>query len=156
ELFSRIRVSPVLTAHPAEVQRKSTLDAQLAIAAQLGILDGPHLLAEERDACEAELRRLVATLWQTRMLRTVRLGVRDEIENALAYFNYTFIEAIPALQADVEAALARLPGAGPMPTLPPVISVGSWVGGDRDGNPFVTAEMLEAAFRRQGEIVFDH
>jgi phosphoenolpyruvate carboxylase len=154
--LAAVHVQPVLTAHPTEVQRKSTLDAQLAIARCLASRDSVDAAPEDHEAADAELRRMVATLWQTRMLRTVRLGVRDEIENALAYFNYTFIEAIPAMQVDVEAALAKLPGDGEAATLPPVISVGSWVGGDRDGNPFVTAEMLQAAFRRQGEIAFDH
>jgi phosphoenolpyruvate carboxylase len=152
-----IRVTPVLTAHPTEVQRKSTLDCQLAIADVLGILDGADVLPEERTAAEDELRRLIGTLWQTRMLRTVKLGVRDEIENALAYFQYTFIDALPRLHAELEDAIATLDPAEEGPVqLPVIIAVGSWVGGDRDGNPFVTAEMLEHAFRRQSEMAFDH
>src|SRR6185503_8924311 len=98
----------------------------------------------------------IATLWQTRVLRAVKLGVPDQIENAIAYFNYTFIDAVPGIAADVEDALAALPGDGPRPEMPALLAVDSWVGGDRDGNPFVTAEMLEHAFRRQGEVVFDH
>jgi phosphoenolpyruvate carboxylase len=151
-----VRVHPVLTAHPTEVRRKSNLDCQLAIAEGLGRLDSRDALPEETEATITELRRLIAILWQTRMLRTVKLGVRDEIENALAYFDYTFIEAVPALVADVEDAIAALPGAGERPELPALMAVGSWVGGDRDGNPFVTAQMLEAAFQRQSERVFDH
>ncbi|MEP7070714.1 MAG: phosphoenolpyruvate carboxylase, partial [Usitatibacter sp.] len=81
---------------------------------------------------------------------------RDEIENALAYFNYTFIDAVPRLIAEVEDCIATFPGEGVRPRLPALISVGSWVGGDRDGNPFVNAEMLEVAFRRQSEVIFDH
>ena len=155
--IASIRVAPVLTAHPTEVQRKSTLDAQLAIAAVLTRLDGADVLPDERAAAEDELRRLIATLWQTRMLRPVKLGVRDEIENALAYFEYTFIDALPRLHADVEDAVATLEGDDDAAAeLPVIMAVGSWVGGDRDGNPFVTAEMLEQAFRRQGEMVFDH
>ncbi len=103
-----------------------------------------------------ELRRLVATLWQTRMLRAVKLGVKDEIENALAYFDYTFIDAVPRIHGEIEDSVAQLPGEAPDSPLPTVMSIGSWVGGDRDGNPFVTAEMLEHAFRRQAEIAFDH
>ncbi len=143
-----IRVFPVLTAHPTEVQRKSTLDAQLAVADWLARRDAAEALPEELARAEVELRRLIATLWQTRMLRAVKLGVRDEIENALAYFNYTFIDAVPRIAAEVEAFVGH--------AVPTPVAVGSWVGGDRDGNPFVTAEMLEAAFRRQGEIAFDH
>ncbi len=151
-----IRVHPVLTAHPTEVQRKSTLDCELAIADWLVRADSGDALPAEVEAAVTEMRRLVATLWQTRVLRAVKLGVPDEIENATAYFRYTFIDAVPRLVADIEDAIARLPGAGERPELPPLMAVGSWVGGDRDGNPFVTAEMLERAFRRQAEIVFDH
>ena len=154
--LSRVRVHPVLTAHPTEVQRKSTLDCQLAIARGLARIDSADALPEDIEAATTELRRLIATLWQTRMIRAVKLGVRDEIENALAYFNYTFIDAVPAIVADVEDRVAGLAQDGARPELPPLIAVGSWVGGDRDGNPFVTAEMLEAAFRRQGEVAFDH
>jgi phosphoenolpyruvate carboxylase len=151
-----IRVTPVLTAHPTEVQRKSTLDCQLAIAGLLARLDSPDLLPEEREAAETEIRRLIGTLWQTRMLRPVKLGVPDEIANALAYFEYTFIDALPRLHADIEDAIAALPGEEERPELPVIIAIGSWVGGDRDGNPFVTAEMLEHALRRQSEMAFDH
>ena len=154
--LARVRVTPVLTAHPTEVQRKSTLDIQLAIAEWLGKLDNADLLDEERAAVEAEMRRLVATLWQTRMLRAVKLGVKDEIENALAYFDYSFIDAIPRIHGEIEDSVASLPGEIANTPLPTVMSIGSWVGGDRDGNPFVTAEMLEHAFRRQAEIAFDH
>jgi len=154
--LARVKVTPVLTAHPTEVQRRSTLDNQLAIAEGLARLDHADLLPEEREAAEDDLRRRVATLWRTRMLRPVKLGVRDEIENALAYFDYTFIDAVPRVHADLEDRLAAMPGAAGRPVLPTVLALGSWVGGDRDGNPFVTAEMLAHAFRRQGEIVFDH
>jgi len=154
--LSRVRVSPVLTAHPTEVQRKSTLDVQLAISGLLAARDDPGRLPEEGAAHEVELRRLITTLWQTRMLRGVKLGVRDEIENALSYFGYSFIDAVPKLQIDVEDSVAKLPGDVNVVGIQPVVTIGSWVGGDRDGNPFVTAEMLELAFRRQGEIAFDH
>jgi phosphoenolpyruvate carboxylase len=156
ERLRRVRVHPVLTAHPTEVQRKSTLDCQLAIADCLRRLDSAEVLPEEVERGIVELRRLVATLWQTRMLRAVKLGVRDEIENALAYFHYTFIDTIPAIVADIEDSIASLPGKAPRPELEPPLAIGSWVGGDRDGNPFVTAEMLETAFRRQSEIAIDH
>ncbi len=156
ERLEGIRVHPVLTAHPTEVQRKSTLDGQLAIAGWLARLDSSDALPSELEAAVTEMRRVIATLWQTRMLRAVKLGVPDEIENAIAYFHYTFIEAVPALLRAVEDAIARLPGEGPRPEMPALMAVGSWVGGDRDGNPFVSAEMLELAFRRQGEVIFDH
>jgi phosphoenolpyruvate carboxylase len=154
--LSRVRVTPVLTAHPTEVQRKSTLDLQLEISTQLGERDSLDVLPEEKVAIEMRLRALVETLWQTRILRAVKLAVRDEIENALSYFGYSFIDVVPRVQAEIEDAVAQLPGDFGRPELPPVLTVGSWVGGDRDGNPFVTADMLEYAFRRQGECIFDH
>ena len=154
--LGRIRVHPVLTAHPTEVQRKSTLDAQLAIDAWLARMDSADVLPDELARATDELRRLIATLWQTRMVRPVKLVVRDEIDNALAYFGYTFIDAIPALLIDIEDAVAALPGAGDRHSMPPLMRVDSWVGGDRDGNPFVTAEMLETALRAQSERIFEH
>src|SRR5258708_9642998 len=156
ERLGAIRVHPVLTAHPTEVQRKSTLDCQLAIAEWLGRMDALGLLQDERDAAVIELRRLIATLWQTRMLRAVKVGVRDEIGDEVAYFGYTFIDTIPSLVAEVEDSIASLPGEDPRPELPVLIAVGSGVGGDGDGNRSVTAEMLEVAFRRHGEVIFDH
>jgi len=152
--LAAIRVQPVLTAHPTEVQRKSILDRQVAIADGLARLDSADALPEEVERATLALRRLIETLWQTRILRTVRLGVRDEIENVLSYFHYTFIGVLPEMTAELEDALAAA-GASAS-SLPPLITVGSWVGGDRDGNPFVTADMLEAAFRRQAETILEH
>jgi len=154
--LERIRVHPVLTAHPTEVQRKSNLDCQLAIADWLARTESADALPDDIEAAITELRRSVAILWQTRMLRAVRLGVRDEIENALAYFAYTFIDAVPSIVAQVEDSIAVLESGTPRRDMPPLVAVDSWVGGDRDGNPFVTAEMLETAFKRQAEIVFEH
>jgi phosphoenolpyruvate carboxylase len=151
-----LRVQAVLTAHPTEVQRKSILDRQVAIAAGLARLDSADALPEEVELATQQLRREIATLWQTRMIRSVRLGVRDEIENVLSYFHYTFMEVLPAITADVEDALREADGDARSPSLPPLVSVGSWVGGDRDGNPYVTAEMLEGAFRRHAETAFAH
>ena len=86
--------------------------------------------------------------WQTAMLRLSKLAVVDEIENGLAYFRIRSSPSCRALYADLEAALARRFELGAEPRLPPFLPVGSWIGGDRDGNPFVTAEMLELARSR--------
>jgi phosphoenolpyruvate carboxylase len=149
DVMRSVQVSPVLTAHPTEVQRKSILDCQLQIARCLDEQDLRALRPGGSEATQAELRRAITTLWHTRMLRDVKLGVADEIENALSYFRYTFLHAIPAIQRDVEDWLA----AGEVGQ---ALRVGTWVGGDRDGNPFVTAEMLDHALRRQGTIIFEH
>lgn len=142
----------VLTAHPTEVQRKSILDAQHDIARLLAERDQP-LTARERAANEALLRARVTSLWQTRMLRGSRLTVADEIENALSYYRATFLDEIPALYADIEQALAEH---GLPIRLPPFFQMGSWIGGDRDGNPNVTAATLERAITRQAAVIFQH
>ncbi|HEY2658762.1 MAG TPA: phosphoenolpyruvate carboxylase [Caulobacteraceae bacterium] len=142
-------LTPVLTAHPTEVRRKSILDRELAIAEWLQQTDG-RMRATDRSNVEAELKREIRTLWQTRMLRSVRLNVTDEIENVISIFRLTFLKQLPVLKR----RLARLLGvSGPLPAC---VQVGSWVGGDRDGNPFVNAQTLEYAVTHQGELVLDH
>ncbi|WP_114808895.1 phosphoenolpyruvate carboxylase [Paraburkholderia kururiensis] len=152
QFFNEALIVPVLTAHPTEVQRKSILDAQHDIARLLAERDQP-LTHRERAQNEALLRARVTSLWQTRMLRDSRLTVADEIENALSFYHATFLEEIPALYADIELALKDhgLPA-----RLPPFFQMGSWIGGDRDGNPNVTAPTLEHAISRQAAVVFEH
>jgi phosphoenolpyruvate carboxylase len=138
-------ISPVLTAHPTEVQRKSILDAERAIAE---LVDQRDTLPTERDRAENEalIRARVTQLWQTRMLRTAKLTVSDEIENALSYYHATFLRQIPRMYREVERAL-------PGHDIATFFRMGNWIGGDRDGNPFVTADTLQMALRRQGETV---
>jgi phosphoenolpyruvate carboxylase len=138
-------ISPVLTAHPTEVQRKSILDAERAIAELVERREILHLARELADN-EALIRARVTQLWQTRMLRTAKLTVADEIENALSYYRTTFLREIPRLYGDLEAAL-------PGHAVAPFFRMGNWIGGDRDGNPFVTAETLKMALARQSETV---
>ncbi|CAB3755025.1 phosphoenolpyruvate carboxylase [Paraburkholderia solisilvae] len=152
QFFDDALIVPVLTAHPTEVQRKSILDAQHDIARLLAERDQP-LTARERAQNDALLRARVTSLWQTRMLRDSRLTVADEIENALSYYRATFLAEIPALYADIEAALAEH---GLASRLPPFFQMGSWIGGDRDGNPNVTAETLELAIAQQAAVIFEH
>ncbi|MGD9603664.1 MAG: phosphoenolpyruvate carboxylase [Gammaproteobacteria bacterium] len=136
-------VSPVLTAHPTEVQRKSILDAEHAIAQLIGARDA---LVTDRERADNELllRARVTQLWQTRMLRTAKLTVDDEIENALSYYQATFLRQIPRLYQEIERALPGHPIAS-------FLRMGSWIGGDRDGNPNVSAESLHRALARQSE-----
>jgi phosphoenolpyruvate carboxylase len=147
-------VVPVLTAHPTEVQRKSILDCQREIARLLAERDRGQLLPEETTANEEALRRVILTLWQTRMLRIVRLTVRDEIENGLAYYRYTFLRGLPRLYAKIEDAISAYCG-GQAPLLPSALRMGSWIGGDRDGNPYVTHEVLEQALRMQATLAME-
>jgi phosphoenolpyruvate carboxylase len=148
-------VAPVLTAHPTEVQRKSILDCQLDIARLLGERDRPALTpSESRDRDEA-LRRVILVLWQTRILRTMHLTVHDEIENGLAYFRRTFLDAVPRLHADLEDVVAQTLGE-PDFGLPGVLKIGNWIGGDRDGNPYVTHEVMLHAVQSQSAVILDH
>jgi phosphoenolpyruvate carboxylase len=137
-------IAPVLTAHPTEVRRKSVLDRQFDIAAGLDALDRARTDAE-RAAIERELVRQVSIVWRTRLLRGVKPEVVDEIENAVSFFERSFLDAIPELYAHWADVL---PG-----EVACFLRAGSWVGGDRDGNPYVTAEVLRMALRRQAKAV---
>ena len=146
ELLARGCLMPVLTAHPTEVQRKSILDTERAIAA---LIDDSHPAAEDASVREQRLFALVATLWQTRMLRPQRLTVQDETDNALSFWRTTFLEQVPKLYSE----LARRLGGR---ALPPFLRLGSWIGGDRDGHPHVHADTMRAALRAQATTVFEH
>ncbi|TSE25948.1 Phosphoenolpyruvate carboxylase [Tepidimonas sediminis] len=154
-------LSPVLTAHPTEVQRKSIRDAEAAIAELLRERDairaqataagnrrGDRVLARSLAANEAALRARITQLWHTRLLRFTRLTVADEISNALAYFERTFIGELPRLYGELEAALGE--------RVPPFLRLGQWTGGDRDGNPNVDAGTLELALQRQADLILRH
>jgi phosphoenolpyruvate carboxylase len=147
--FARAMVVPVLTAHPTEVQRQSILVCERGIAAALSQLEDDRIPARRRGRIEARLHAFVLTLWQTAMLRLARLSVIDEIENALSFYRLTFLTEIPRLYEEMEGALGGR-------ALPEVLRMGSWIGGDRDGNPFVTAEVLREAVTRQARTAFAH
>ena len=144
QMLTQAYISPVLTAHPTEVQRKSILDAERAIAELIGVRD--ELPTErERRSNEALVRARITQLWQTRMLRYTKLTVADEIENALSYYQSTFLRQIPKLYAEIEEHLAGF-------AVPNFLRMGQWIGGDRDGNPNVTADTLRMALARQSEV----
>ncbi len=149
-------VSPVLTAHPTEVQRKSILDAEREIARLLQWRDRVTFTPDEAREFETGLARQVLSLWQTAMLRLSRLQVRDEVENGLAYYRYTFLGELPRLYDALERRLRDAFGMPAGWTLPPFLRLGSWIGGDRDGNPFVTAQTLEYAICAQATLAFTH
>jgi phosphoenolpyruvate carboxylase len=141
-------ISPVLTAHPTEVRRKSMIDREMEVAHLLAERDRPDLTPGELGAIEEGLRRAVLTLWQTSLLRRTRLRVIDEVANGLAYYDYTFLRELPRLYGDLEDAIAEFT-AGRERSLPSFLRMGSWIGGDRDGNPFVTADVLRRALFMQ-------
>ena len=144
QVLARAHVSPVLTAHPTEVQRKSILDAERAIAELVGERDELRTERERADNEELLLAR-VTQLWQTRMLRHSKLSVADEIENALSYYPATFLRQIPRLYREMEQLVPGHP-------LPSFLRMSHWIGGDRDGNPNVTAHTLRLALARQAEV----
>ncbi len=153
-LVQTVEVSPVFTAHPTEVRRKTILDTQRRIAAMLEQRSRLRLDAIEQAEWDAELRMQVLTLWQTALLRLSKLRVRDEIDDALRYYQMTLLTEVPQLQLDVHRELSDLVGHDV--DLAPLLRMGSWIGGDRDGNPFVTAEVLQLAVERQATVALRH
>ena len=135
-------IAPILTAHPTEVRRKSVLDREAAIAATLDSLARDN---DGDDNVHVRLRREISLLWQTRVLRGTRIEVGDEITNVAAILLRSFLKEVPNLIRRLERILGL--------SLPAIVRVGSWVGGDRDGNPFVDATTLMAATRVHADIL---
>jgi phosphoenolpyruvate carboxylase len=148
EFFDRAQVSPVLTAHPTEVRRKSTLTRELEIAELLDKRDRAVDPAE-LSANEEKLRRAVLILWRTNLLRQTKLKVIDEVSNALSFYDYTFFQELPRLYGEIEDRLDAISGQSRTTPIGSFLRIGSWIGGDRDGNPFVTADVLAEAMRLQ-------
>jgi phosphoenolpyruvate carboxylase len=140
------QVSPVLTAHPTEVRRKSTMDREMEIAALLDRRERVQLTPEEAAAEDEQLRREVVTLWQTNLLRRTKLTVLDEVGNGLSFYDYTFLREVPRLHCALEDRLNEGNGAA-AGELASFLKMGSWIGGDRDGNPFVTAEVMRGTLK---------
>ena len=143
-------ISPVLTAHPTEVQRKSILDAERAIARLL--VERDVLLPRELKRNESLIQARVTQLWQTRLLRFSKLTVADEIDNSLGHYESTFLQEIPRLYGDLEEDL----GLNSRQRVAPFLRMGQWIGGDRDGNPNVTAQTLRLALKSQADMAIRH
>jgi phosphoenolpyruvate carboxylase len=160
QTLTRAHISPVLTAHPTEVQRKSILDAERQIAQLLAqrdhLLNGATasqfadpLITKALQQIEQQMRARITQLWHTRLLRFSKLTVADEIDNALGYYRSTFLPEIPKLYQQLSH---ELPGHH----IASFLRMGQWIGGDRDGNPNVNAETLEYALKEQSEVVLRH
>ena len=141
-------IVPVLTAHPTEVRRKSIIDHRNRIAELMLLRDTGVAETEDGDPVELAIQRQIALLWRTRPLRLERLYVADEVETALSYLRDVFVPVLPTLYARWERALGSRP--------PSFLKIGSWIGGDRDGNPFVDAAALELALGSAAEAVIAH
>jgi phosphoenolpyruvate carboxylase len=144
-------VSPVITAHPTEVRRRTVFEVQRRVAELIRTRDRTDLDDAERAAWDRDLWRSVLTLWQTALLRMSRLRLVDEINEGLQYYDLSLFEVVPAINESLRAALrGRWPEAGLLAR--PMLTTGSWVGGDRDGNPYVTAEALTLAVERHAAV----
>lgn len=143
DLLACALIAPVITAHPSEVRRKSVLDRESAITHELDRLDAASGEVE-RAAVEKELARQVSIFWRTRLLRRVRIAVSDEIWNAVSFFERSFLTVLPKLYAHWQEVLGA-------DTLASFLKVGTWVGGDRDGNPYVTGAVMRQALAWQAK-----
>ncbi len=152
--FDKALISPVLTAHPTEVQRKSILDCQLIIFSIMDQRDRLDMTPDELEENEIALRRFVLILWSTRMLRTAKLTVHDEIKNGLTYYGYTFLDEVPKIYANLERQLKQRYGR-PV-SIPSFLRIGSWIGGDRDGNPYVTYDVMLSAAEKHSSLILEH
>ena len=152
KFFAKALVSPVLTAHPTEVRRKSTIDREMEIAALLDRRERVQLTPQEIEADDEQLRRAVLTLWKTNLLRRTKLTVLDEVGNGLSFYDYTFLHEVPRLHCALEDRLNDGDG-GAHGDLTSFLRMGSWIGGDRDGNPFVTADVMRGTLKLQSSRV---
>ena len=148
-------VSPVITAHPTETRRRTVFDTQHRVTELMRLRMHGHTRTEDGRQIERELRRHILTLWQTALTRLSRLKIQDEIETGLRYYPAAFFEVIPQVNAEVRAALtARWPEASLLER--PILRPGSWIGGDRDGNPNVTADVVRLATGRASYTALEH
>lgn len=147
--FDSAHCSAVLTAHPTEIRRRSCIDRELEIARLLDERDRIEFTPEELAANRESLRRAVLALWQTSIVRDTRLAVIDEVTNGLAYYDQTFLRELPRLFAGLEDQLGAIDDAWHGLAIPSFLRIGSWIGGDRDGNPHVTADVLRQTLNLQ-------
>ncbi|MGZ8179718.1 phosphoenolpyruvate carboxylase [Williamsia sp. SKLECPSW1] len=155
EALSSAAVIPVITAHPTETRRRTVFEVQRRITDLMRYRDRTDLTPDEDAEVTEALRRQILTLWQTALIRLERLRIEDEIEVGLRYYDASFFEVIPSLNASLRDHLrdqypeARLPEV-------PIVRMGSWIGGDRDGNPFVNGDIVSLATGRAARTALDH
>jgi phosphoenolpyruvate carboxylase len=144
EALTGALVSPVITAHPTETRRRTVFDTQHRITQLMRLRAQGHTKTDDDSDIDTELRRQVLMLWQTALVRLSRLQISDEIAVGLRYYAAAFFDVVPKVNAGVRDALRRRwPDADLLPE--PILRPGSWIGGDRDGNPNVTADVVRLA-----------
>jgi phosphoenolpyruvate carboxylase len=148
-------VAPVITAHPTETRRRTVFDTQHRITELMRLRLHGYTETDDGRDIDLELRRHIFTLWQTALIRLSRLKIQDEIETGLRYYQAAFLEVIPKVNAEVRTALqTRWPDADLLEL--PILRPGSWIGGDRDGNPNVTADVVRQATGRASYTAIEH
>ena len=148
----QLDITPVLTAHPTQVARRSVLDNVTVIARALDDLEDPRLTPARRQTIERRMQAHIDLLWQTEELRSTRPRVLDEARNARFVLDDVLFDVVPEVMAELDRRWVETFGE-PAPPLHPFLRVGSWVGGDQDGNPSVRAATLGEALRAQREMV---
>jgi phosphoenolpyruvate carboxylase len=156
-LLERVCISPVFTAHPTEVARRSVMFKRRRISDLLEQLDRIPVPEAELDGLQQNVIAEITALWQTDEVRQARPTVRDEIRMALDYYESSIFDTLPELYSEVASALATEYNIEPaLAELPQLISFGSWIGGDRDGNPFVTPEVTRQALSIARDLLLSH
>ncbi len=149
KVIDRLEIAPVMTAHPTEAARRTLLEKHRRIASLLAAFDAENLALRQRDELQARLAAEVESVWQTDEVRHTQPTVLDEVNHGLYYFDATLFDAAPALLEELERRLEEnFPGVELRDGATP-LRFGSWIGGDRDGNPFVTPEITWETLRLQ-------
>ncbi len=150
-LVERLQVQPVLTAHPTEARRRAVVDALRRISGLVEQLDDPRLSVSEEAGARRRLLEEVTVLWRTAQLRRQRPTALDEVRTVMSVFDETLFRLVPDLYRELDLALQGEAVGTRAPSFPPYLRWGSWVGGDRDGNPTVTADVTRSAMAIQVE-----
>ncbi|MFE3752959.1 phosphoenolpyruvate carboxylase [Nocardia tengchongensis] len=154
DLLTDALVSPVITAHPTETRRRTIFDVQGHITELMRQRQRYNKYEPEFAELEIDIRRQVLQLWRAALIRLARLRIQDEIDVGLRYYDLTLFDVIPRINDQVRAALrSRWPGHDLLAR--PILRPGSWIGGDRDGNPNVTADVVHRATHRAGAMAFE-
>ncbi len=153
-LFSRLAIIPVFTAHPTEATRRTILEKHSRIWKLLEEFDHNNATATERSALELEIKRHITSLWQTEETRSYNISVLDEVYNGVYYFRNVLYKTIPKFYHDLEHSVTTVYPEWKSP-IPSFLRFGSWIGGDRDGNPFVTADATWKTLQRQSKTILD-
>jgi phosphoenolpyruvate carboxylase len=159
EMVNRLHYAPVFTAHPTEARRRAVMESMRRIFLICDQLYSPILGMNEQRELEVKLAAEIQVMWRTDELRSAKLEVRDEVRNGLYYVRESLFEAVPKAYLFFEKALRKhygvnADGVAPI-SVPSFIRFGSWIGGDRDGNPFVTADVTEWTVHTQMEAALD-